>query len=196
MCDLFSEELELNTMVSIDLYELNISVHQDNGMIYDMVPDLGRPRYSTDDTHIVFQKYNNIMADFSLFKLPLEQDKMTPAGRAEHFLDRSMLPVWFAQGESTIVETESVPVPIVLSQNFPNPFNQVTMINFTVPHSGDIILTVFDMLGQEIETLVNEYRPAGRYTVWFDGSDYASGTYFYRLRAGGHSKTKRMTLLK
>jgi hypothetical protein len=83
-----------------------------------------------------------------------------------------------------------------LSQNYPNPFNPTTQINFSIPHSGFVSLKVFNVLGEEIANVVNEYKPAGNYTVQFDGSDFSSGVYLFRLQAGNYSLTKKMTLIK
>jgi photosystem II stability/assembly factor-like uncharacterized protein len=99
-----------------------------------------------------------------------------------------------------------VPAKYTLYQNYPNPFNPVTKIKFEVPSvlsfphapSGNplIVLKVFDILGREVTTLVNEKLQPGTYEVTFDGSNYASGVYFYQLRAGDFINTKKLVLLK
>ena len=83
-----------------------------------------------------------------------------------------------------------------LSQNYPNPFNPNTVISFRLPVIGFVTLKVYDILGREVVTLVNEEKPAGEYEVEFDGSALTSGIYFYRLKAGEFSETKKMILLK
>ncbi len=87
-----------------------------------------------------------------------------------------------------------------LYQNYPNPFNPATTIGYQMPDAGYITLKIFDVLGNEISTLVNEYKPAGRYEVNFDassaGGGLASGVYFYQLRAGNFVKTMKMILLQ
>jgi len=83
-----------------------------------------------------------------------------------------------------------------LSQNYPNPFNPATVINYSIPVSGQVSLKVFDILGREVKTLVNEVKTAGRYSVHFNAQTLASGTYFYTLRAGNFTTTKKMTLIK
>jgi len=92
-----------------------------------------------------------------------------------------------------------------LSQNYPNPFNPVTKIKYSIPQSpplggdgrgGLVTLKVYDILGREIATLVNEEKPAGNYEVEFNAATLPSGIYFYRLKAGQYSETKKMILLK
>jgi len=105
------------------------------------------------------------------------------------------------------VTTETEPSTVTdfkLEQNYPNPFNPVTKINFTVPNSTFVNLTVYDAIGNEIRTLVNENKPVGTYTVDFDASGLPSGIYFYKLEARdlsassgqGFVETRKMVLLK
>ena len=83
-----------------------------------------------------------------------------------------------------------------LSQNYPNPFNPVTQINFSIPKQSVVTLRIYDVLGKEVATLVNENKPAGFYTVDFNASDLSSGAYFYRIEAGNFTDIKRMMLIK
>jgi hypothetical protein len=83
-----------------------------------------------------------------------------------------------------------------LAQNFPNPFNNATMINYQLPMNSKVILSIYTLLGQKVATLVNEVQPAGTYSVAFDGSDLNSGVYFYRLETNKVVSTKKLTLLK
>ena len=104
---------------------------------------------------------------------------------------------------SDVRDEETIPDKFVLFQNYPNPFNPSTKIKFTIPlaetHSNASLhttLKVYDVLGNEIETLLNEEKPAGTYEITFDASGLPSGIYFYRLRAGSFIQTKQMLLLK
>jgi len=81
-------------------------------------------------------------------------------------------------------------------QNYPNPFNPVSHLEFGISDLGFVSLKVYDVLGREIKTLVNEIKPAGTYKIEFDGSNFASGVYFYKLEAGDFVQTKRMVLVK
>jgi len=89
-----------------------------------------------------------------------------------------------------------IPKDFSLSQNYPNPFNPNTVIGYTITGNHNVNLKVFDALGKEIITLVNEKQNTGSYTVNFNGEGLPSGIYFYKLEAGDFSETKRMILLK
>lgn len=89
-----------------------------------------------------------------------------------------------------------IPQVYSLGQNYPNPFNPVTNIKFSIPQTGLVKLVVYDILGREVYTLVNETKTAGSYVVDFNASFLASGAYFYRLEAGNFVETKKMLLIK
>jgi len=90
----------------------------------------------------------------------------------------------------------NLPTSFSLWQNYPNPFNPVTTISFSIPKTGFVTLKVYDILGRDIATLVKEYRPAGNYSIKFDGSKTTSGVYFYRLQSGNYTETKKLLLIK
>jgi photosystem II stability/assembly factor-like uncharacterized protein len=102
-------------------------------------------------------------------------------------------------GGVTFVEGTKIgelPSEMVLSQNYPNPFNPSTTIRYELPSASHVNLRMFDILGREVSVLVNERRDAGVHEVRFDGSNLASGVYFYRLQAGDFTQTKRLLLLR
>ncbi len=103
-----------------------------------------------------------------------------------------------SSGTATGVSTpiSFTPVKYELSQNFPNPFNPTTKINFALPKQGLVTLKIYDMLGKEVAQLVNEVRNAGNYSVDFNASNYASGVYFYKMTSADFSEVKRMMLVK
>lgn len=88
------------------------------------------------------------------------------------------------------------PDSYMLSQNFPNPFNPAAAIKFSIKKAEHVSLKVFDMLGREVSTLVNEYKEAGSHVVYFDGSYLPSGIYIYTIQAGSFRDSRKMTLLK
>jgi uncharacterized delta-60 repeat protein len=111
----------------------------------------------------------------------------------EFFIDDVEL-VWVGPAKES--EQGDVPASVSLDQNYPNPFNPTTIIEFRIQNSELTILKVFDLLGREITTLINEVKQPGSYTVQWDASGVSSGVYFYRLRAGDFVQTRRMMILK
>ncbi len=95
-----------------------------------------------------------------------------------------------------ISRRERLPTVYALIQNFPNPFNPTTQIRFEIPVSGFVSLKVFDVLGREVATLVNEKKSPGVYNVEWNASNVSSGVYFYRLSAGSFVETKKMILMR
>ena len=101
----------------------------------------------------------------------------------------------FAYSHEVEVEINQ-PSVFVLNQNYPNPFNPSTNIKYSIPAAGIVTLKVYDLLGREVSTLVNEQQQAGTFDVVFDGSNLASGVYYYQLKAGELIATKKLMLTK
>jgi hypothetical protein len=99
-------------------------------------------------------------------------------------------------GIKTTQPGSELPARFALFQNYPNPFNPSTKIRYELPSAVPVVLKVYNMLGQELATLVNENKPAGVYTVEFNANNLASGVYFYRLHAGGFVETKKLLLMR
>lgn len=91
---------------------------------------------------------------------------------------------------------EEIPIVFELSQNYPNPFNPETTISYSIPENSFVILKVYDVLGREIVTLINDFKEKGNYKMLFDGSKLSSGVYFYKLTAGSNNSIKKMLLIK
>jgi hypothetical protein len=89
-----------------------------------------------------------------------------------------------------------VPTSYTLSQNYPNPFNSTSNLKFEIANLGNVKIVVYDVMGREVQTLVNERLQPGTYETTFDGSQLSSGVYFYKLISNGFSDTKRMILIK
>ena len=116
-------------------------------------------------------------------------------------------PTGWAVGTGTITKMTGSPTGIIsysgevpstylLKQNFPNPFNPTTNINFSIPKSGFVTLKVYNMAGMEVATLLNENKTAGNYIVGFNAANLPSGAYFYRIETGNYTDTKKMLLIK
>ena len=93
-------------------------------------------------------------------------------------------------------ELDEMPLEFRLEQNYPNPFNPSTNISFSIPKASMVRMSVYDMLGRNISTLVNERKAAGRYTIRFEAGNLSSGTYIYRIEAGSFTQTKKLMLIK
>ena len=97
---------------------------------------------------------------------------------------------------TSVEREEGLPSAYTLSQNYPNPFNPATEIKFSIPEAGNVILTIYDAIGKEIVTLVNNYYPAGNYKAVWNAGSYSSGIYFYNIQAGNFKAVKKMVLIK
>jgi hypothetical protein len=107
------------------------------------------------------------------------------------------IPVHMLVSQSLSIKNEfNLPTEFNLEQNYPNPFNPNTKIRYSVPHTSKVIIKVFDILGNEIETLVNEEKTAGTYEITWYAESLPSGVYFYRLQAESFIETKKMILMK
>ena len=89
-----------------------------------------------------------------------------------------------------------IPTSFALYQNFPHPFNPVTLIKYDIPRTGLVTITLYDVLGKEISKLVNESVKPGRYEITWDGKNFASGSYFYKIVSGDFTDIKKMILVK
>lgn len=98
--------------------------------------------------------------------------------------------------ENITLKVNGIPAQYYLSQNYPNPFNPTTTINYQLPKDEHVTIKVYDMLGKEITTLVNEFKTSGNYNIKFDGSNLSSGVYLYEIEAGNFSDTKKLVLIK
>ena len=100
-------------------------------------------------------------------------------------------------GESSVgIGDEIIPLTYALHPNYPNPFNPVTHIQFTIPEPTDVKLQIFDLLGKQVDVLVNEMLPIGHHQVIWNPRNLSSGFYFYKLEAGSFIQTRKMILLK
>jgi hypothetical protein len=93
-------------------------------------------------------------------------------------------------------DKKNIPTGYVLGQNYPNPFNPTTKISWQSPVGSHQTLKVYDLLGNEVETLIDEYKEPGRYEVEFNANNIASGVYFYKLQAGEFTEVKKMILMR
>jgi hypothetical protein len=127
---------------------------------------------------------------FPADKANWEAQRATELQNIQNAMDNAHLVV------TGVADQPGVPGEFKLQQNYPNPFNPSTVINFTIPKSGIVSLKVYNILGEEVATLMNGFKPAQSYDVTFDGANLASGVYFYTLRFGDQVLSKKMVLVK
>jgi hypothetical protein len=101
-----------------------------------------------------------------------------------------------AIGDRIQLEEGEIPKTYNLYENYPNPFNPETKIKFDLPIDNYVMIKVYNILGKEIYTLVNDFKQAGRYLVSFNGSNLSSGIYYYKITAGNFEQVKKMILIK
>ncbi|MGA7719790.1 MAG: SdrD B-like domain-containing protein [Ignavibacteriaceae bacterium] len=169
--------------------------------IYNVMTDLSGKIYVSSLTNGVFVSADNGstwntlgMGGFNVSSL------MVNAKTSDVYAGTKAGTVYKISGSQTITATTKVtevPKEFKLSQNYPNPFNPSTMINYSVAKTGLVTIKVYNILGKEITTLVNEVKSAGDYSVQFSAkSGCASGVYFYSMQAGNFVQTKKLVLLK
>jgi hypothetical protein len=150
--------------------------------------DLGVFLFS--DTGDSLGSRNEGLTNLSIHTLSLDNNGYAYAGTENGVWRRPLSEI------VTLIDNELThPTEFILEQNYPNPFNPSTVISYQLAVSSDVVLKVFDVLGNEIATLVDEYKPAGRYEVEFEAA-LPSGVYFYQLRAGELIQTRKMILIK
>jgi hypothetical protein len=101
-----------------------------------------------------------------------------------------------ADNKEQLTDQNGNPDKFVLNQNYPNPFNPSTILSYTLKSEDQVKLTVFNLVGQTVEVVVDAYQAAGYYEINFDAKDLPAGIYLYKLQVGDYSSVKRMTLVK
>jgi hypothetical protein len=122
-------------------------------------------------------------------------DKNTVAGKYFYRLKQIDFDGSFEYSNEIMVDAIGR-LTFALAQNYPNPFNPETTIEYSIADKGLVTIKIYDLLGREITTLVNEIKKAGTYRITFNASNLSSGIYFYVLNAGGKSISRKMSILK
>ncbi len=179
----WTSELVLQSSLQYDVYFSKKTIQSDT---FSVPVRVGNPLYREYS-----QLEGGIAADKDGYTYIIFHDDRTAPGYYKYRLYLSKAKFDISDAE----ETTYVP-GFYLLQNYPNPFNPNTKINYSVPQTSQVQIKVYDVLGNEIETLVNEEKPAGNYQVEFNADGITSGIYFYTLKAGDFIQTKKMLLLK
>jgi hypothetical protein len=191
-----------------------MTIDQTNGYLYFVFYD--RRNYLTLQTDVYMALSKDGGATFTNFKISENPFVVSANNYIGHYIgvsahnsiirpvwtriDNNLPSLWTAIIDSVpavgVNSSESIPSRFVLNQNYPNPFNPTTKISFTIPRTGFVTFKVYDVLGNEVATLVTEEKPSGEYEVEFNASGLTSGIYFYQLKTGSFIETKKMILLK
>tara|TARA_Y100000588_G_C14280770_1_gene937019 strand:+ start:14952 stop:16682 length:1731 start_codon:yes stop_codon:yes gene_type:complete len=199
--------------LSIPLY-FGLDVPEEERMSYSLPPKLPQMvfdvRFSGDMKYVA--EYGEVSVVSQSDQLTVFYDVEIPAGEemnwllttesgSEYILDGSSEIVIPSEEKFYLSRQQEIPETFTLHQNFPNPFNPVTMISYDLPKDSDVRMTIYDMLGNEITTLVNGAQQAGSRSVHWDATDsmgraVSAGLYLYNIEAGEFVQTRKMVLLK
>jgi hypothetical protein len=167
----------------------------------------GLARLEEGDTTVAMNMFNaaaNMLGAF-INEVEAQRGKKIAEGDADSFMACAEDIIWrLLEGiwgeipppPKLAGEGSQVPSGFELHQNYPNPFNPVTQVSYTLPQDGHVRLEIYNLLGQKVTTLVDEYQEAGQKTVNWEAKDFASGVYFYKLSLGDFTATKKMVLTK
>ena len=185
-----------NVLICSGRWGYTFEITPDNEIVWEYITPLsgGNPVSQGDTLSIndnLTFRFKRIPVDYPAF----DGKDLSPKGWIELNPDSSFcdLLVTIDEGE---YDQDLVPNKFELSQNFPNPFNPLTHISYALPTDEFVNLTVYNVLGKAITTLVNEQKHAGSYNISFNASELPSGVYFYKLIAGNYVSIKKMLLLK
>ncbi len=161
---------------------------------------LGYPSYSPDDDSVAYCTTTLYQGTdhYAIDEMPLLSDKIDGTDAPAALAIDGTYPVWFAIGSrvTAVHEHPAIPTTDALTQNYPNPFNPTTAISYELSANSFVTLKVYDVLGREVETLVDGKQSPGAHVVSFDGSRFASGVYFYRLTVAGNNGRRYVSVRK
>ncbi len=155
---------------SITSYSGEINFRPDDNL------NFGRNSEATD------RFFNGVIDEVKIFNIALDEQQIQD--------------IYYENANSISEHGSGTPLTMKLFNNYPNPFNPRTVINYQLSMNSEVIITVYNILGEKILTLVSGKKPAGNHSVTFDASNLTSGIYFYRIQAGNFSQTKKMILLR
>jgi hypothetical protein len=179
--------LDWRTLSELNNYGFEVQRSAENGNNYQSIPDAFIPGHNTTNEPQVYQ-YIDSTATPGTWYYRLKQMDLDGS---IHYSDGVRISTLTAVPPKPVLPTE-----YALRQNYPNPFNPSTTIDFAVPQASHVTVVVYNLLGQQVATLVNESLPAGFYTRHFAATGLTSGLYFYRMTAGEFSFLRKMTVLK
>ncbi len=175
------------TLVSESLYQIDLSINQNvnSNPAYFTMPVKIKVNTSIGDTIVTI--FNNSQSQD--FQFSVNGNPQSIYFDDGNWILKFLYPI-------SEVKDKIIPDKYSLEQNYPNPFNPSTKIKYSVPHTSNVVLKVFDILGNEIETLINEEKQTGTYELTWYAENLPSGIYFYQIKAGSFVGTKKMVLVK
>jgi hypothetical protein len=184
---LFRSSDKGNSWTQITTFQVRDVTFDKNGFVYVSSDKVYRSTNNGDN----WIEISTGLPDTHINSLAVDADGYVFAGTLNYG-------VYQSTQSTTSVEDDNLNslITFALEQNYPNPFNPSTSIRYRVSIISNVSLKVYDVLGNEVATLVNEEKPAGTYEVSFNASELSSGIYFYKLSAGSLVKTKKMILIK
>jgi len=197
LIDKIDYNIGTDTIFAVDLFSGKIGLVEANGS------SIGYPRYSPNDEHVVFQRIEDGV--LNLRQIPMTENKISSSDVSRTYVSGGQSPSWFAIGSRPVdVEKETTTtLDYKLYQNYPNPFNPTTTIKYTLPivkrlgkSFYNVKLKVYDILGNEIATLVDAEKSSGNYIASFNAENLSSGVYYYQLKTESFITTKKMIIMK
>jgi hypothetical protein len=161
------------------------------GSSTELIAATGYGVFRSNDGGYSWATVGDSMVPFRVMSLSMDQDGVLYAASPDSGIFKISTPL-----EAVKAGTATAPNGPALYQNYPNPFNPMTKIQYSISKLSIVKMKIYDMLGREVATLVNEQRAAGNYAVKWDASNLPSGVYFYQLRAGSFVETKKLLLIK
>lgn len=153
------------------------------------------PNVDETDAHIARIASNN--TTYMVYQMPdYDTPTVNPPATTEDYKNRIYFATFTFPMDGVEDENPVQPTGFALAQNYPNPFNPTTTLAYDIPVSGHVRLTVFDILGREVSTLVNQTMVAGHHEIRFDAGNFASGMYLYKIEAGSYAAVRKMMLMK
>jgi photosystem II stability/assembly factor-like uncharacterized protein len=180
---------------------INISSSASIGQVWTLVladtnlfvGSIGTGVFLTQNNGISWTAVNEGLTHLNIRSLLITSDNYLFAGTTNGFVCYRPISEMTTEVEN---QSNEIPSQFTLEQNYPNPFNPSTKIRYSVPQSSNVMIKVFDILGNEIETLFNGEKPVGTYEITWNAESLPSGIYFYKLQAGSFIETKKMIYIK
>ncbi|RKZ00119.1 MAG: hypothetical protein DRQ13_01060, partial [Ignavibacteriae bacterium] len=183
---LASNQFHLKTIENIEPFSSGTAIFKYETM-FDSTTTQGSLKGKPVGVEYIGMDYKTVTLSFPLYYMNLSEAKVL----TEQIMTEKFEEVMPVEKEENVLPSE-----YSLSQNYPNPFNPSTVINFSIPNSSLVTIKIYDVLGNDITTLVSEEKPLGSYEVVFNASSLPSGVYFYQLQAGSFVEIKKMVLLR